>query len=73
MKNVVVSFKSLSDSEEFGKALADNGMSEEFRRSSSLDWYMSFPDEVSDEEGRSEVEEVMYVRLGYVEGEDYEF
>lgn len=70
MKFVVIEFKSVSEANEFSNVLEENGMVEEFDRSSSHEFSMSFPDETEDEENKREVEQVMF-SLGYNEGSDY--
>ena len=70
MKFVVIEFKSVSEASDFRNVLEENGMTEEFNRSSSHEFEMCFPDESEDEENRREVEQVMF-SLGYNEGRDY--
>jgi len=70
MKFVVIEFKSVSEANDFSSVLEENGMVEEFDRSSSHEFSMSFPDESEDEENKREVEQVMF-SLGYNEGRDY--
>lgn len=72
MKSVTITIKDAQVREFFQKALVEAGKEEEFTRNNSIDWYMSFPDEVDFEDAKSEVEEVMW-SLGFVEGKDYEF
>lgn len=72
MKSVTITIKDAQVREFFQKSLVEACKEDEFKRNTTTDWYMEFPDEVDYEDARSEVEEVMW-NLGFVEGKDYEF
>lgn len=72
MKNVYVKFDSVENADEFVATLKENDRLEEFGRSSSLSFFVSFPPEADYKECQDEVESFMW-QYGYAVDADYVF